>query len=440
MKVLLIGSGGREHALAWKLSQSPRLTKLYAAPGNPGTSQFAENVPIKATAIDELLAFALRENIDLTIVGPEDPLALGIVDRFQENGLAIFGPTEAAAQIEASKEFSKQLMKKCGVVTSSYEVHTEYNKALKRVQEHFRDFIAGSPIVIKASGPAVGKGAYVCHDLEEAKEALMQIMVERIHESAGDIVIIEGFVPGDEASMHAFCDGETFHLFPPAQDHKAVFDNNEGPNTGGMGTIAPLSWLTGYQNVGRTIVRPIINSLKNAGTPFVGLLYPGLKVAPDDAPDDRWKDVHVLEFNARFGDPETQVYMRLLKTDILDIFEACVKGELHKINIEWNPSFAACVVMASQGYPSASYKKGCKISGIEKAEKIPGVVVFHAGTKRQNGELVTSGGRVLGVTAMDTTLQGAIDLAYKAVKRIHFEGAHYRTDIGKRSLSLVKQS
>ncbi len=425
--VLLVGGGGRESAIGWKLLQSPRLGKLYVAPGNAGTARIAKNVPLKATNIDGLLAFALKEGIELTIVGQDDPLALGIVNAFQAKGLTIFGPTKAAAQIEASKVFSKRLMKDCGVPTALFDVYTDHALALENVRRHFAAY-SGLPIVVKASGLALGKGAYVCHDLVKAEQALDEVMVKRLHGSAGDEVIIEEYAGGQEVSIHAFCDGKSFKLFPSAQDHKPAFDGDKGPNTGGMGTIAPVPWFSGYDAVSQQIVGPILGGLREKGSPFVGLLYPGLKMSR--------VGLMTLEFNARFGDPETQVYMRLLKTDLLDIFEACVEGRLHEIKVEWNPGFAACIVMASGGYPSPDYKKGLPITGIDNAEILPGVIVFHAGTKNADGQFVTSGGRVLGVTAIGTTLQEALDLAYNGVKCIHFEGMQYRKDIGAKSLGI----
>ncbi|MES2314961.1 MAG: phosphoribosylamine--glycine ligase [Patescibacteria group bacterium] len=432
MKVLLVGGGGREHAIAWKLRQSPRLGKLFVAPGNAGTAQIAENVPVKATDVDSLLAFALKEGIEFTIVGQDDPLALGIVDAFQAKGLRIFGPTKAAAQIEASKVFSKGLMKDCGVPTALFDVYTDHAQALEKVRQHFATY--SFPIVVKASGLALGKGAYVCHDLAEAEAALDEVLVKRLHGSAGDNVVIEEYIDGPEVSIHAFCDGKSFKLFPSAQDHKPVFDGDKGPNTGGMGTIAPVPWFASYDEVSSQVVGPILEGLRKNGSPFAGLLYPGLKLRERDPAATSEYVPYVLEFNARFGDPETQVYMRLLKTDLLDIFEACVDGRLHEINVEWNPGFAACVVMASGGYPSPDYKKGLPITGIDNAETLPGVVVFHAGTKQADGQLVTSGGRVLGVTGIGATLQEALDHAYQGVECIHFEGAQYRKDIGAKSL------
>jgi phosphoribosylamine---glycine ligase len=427
--VLLVGSGGREHALAWKLRQSERLGKLYVAPGNAGTGLVAENVPIKATDIDTLLAFALEKKIDLTVVGSEDPLSLGITDLFFAKGLPIFGPTKAATQIEASKLFAKNLMTqpRSNVPTADFRVFTEYKSALSFVRKHF-DPVFASRIVVKASGLALGKGAYVCRNVEEAEQALDEIMVKRAYGSAGDQVIIEKFVEGQEVSIHAFCDGTSFKLCPSSQDHKPIFDGDEGPNTGGMGAIAPVPWFRGQDYVSKRIVGPVLSGMRAVGSPFVGLLYPGLKI-PEAGPQ-------VLEFNARFGDPETQVLMRLLKTDLLTIFEACVEGRLHEVEVEWNPGYAACVVMASGGYPSSNYKKGFPITGIVEAEALSDVKVFQAGTTIKDGILVTSGGRVLAVSAVGETLQRALEKVYCAVPKINFEGAQFRTDIGAKSLQV----
>jgi len=423
MKVLLVGGGGREHAIAWKLRQSPRLHKLFVAPGNAGTAQIAENVPIQATDIASLLTFASKNDIKLTVVGQDDPLALGIVDAFQAERRKIFGPTRRAAQIEASKAFSKQLMKDCRVPTAPFEIFTEYAKALEYVRFHFAGI--EKPIVIKASGLALGKGAYVCRNLTEAEQTLDEIMVKRVHGKAGNEVVIETYIDGQEVSVHAFCDCKSLQLSPTAQDHKQIFDGDKGPNTGGMGAIAPVQWFNHEKIVTEHIVAPILKGLRDLGSPFVGLLYPGLKMSSED--------LMVLEFNARFGDPETQVLMRLLKTDLLEIFEACIDGRLDEINIEWHPGFATCVVMASEDYPSPDYKKGFPIYGLDAAEIIPSVVVFHAGTKRTNGEIVTSGGRVVGVTATGKTPDESIDRAYSGVRRIHFRGSQFRKDIGAKS-------
>lgn len=418
--VLIIGSGGREHALAWKLSQSSRIGKLFVAPGNGGTRQVAENVGIDATDIDGLVQFAMSNEISLTVVGPDDPLALGVVDAFQARGLRIFGPTRAAAEIESSKAFAKNLMSEAGIPTATFQIFSEYDKALAYVRER------GAPIVVKASGLALGKGVYVCKTLAQAESALAEIMLDNVHKDAGKEVVVEEFLDGQEISIHAFCDGKTHILLPPAQDHKPIRDNDEGKNTGGMGTIAPVSWVSSdvLRDVDERIVRPTLEALAERGRQFSGLLYPGLKMTTSGP--------KVLEFNARFGDPETQSYMRLLKTDLLDILEACADGTLAELAIEWHSGFAACVVIASGGYPD-EYKKGLPLRGVAEAERVPGVVVFHAGTTF-DGELKTSGGRVLGVTAIDNTLRDALDRAYEAAKRIEFEDKQYRSDIGAKAL------
>lgn len=418
--VLIIGSGGREHALAWKLAQSPRIGKLFVAPGNGGTRQVAENVAIEAADIDGLVEFALKNEICLTVVGPDDPLALGVVDTFRAKGLRIFGPTRAAAEIESSKAFAKNLMSEAGIPTATFQIFSEYDKALAYVRE------CGAPIVVKASGLALGKGVYVCKTLTQAEAALAEIMLDNVHKDAGKEVVVEEFLDGQEISIHAFCDGKTYVLLPPAQDHKPIRDNDEGKNTGGMGTIAPISWVStnALRDIDERIVRPTLQALVERGRQFGGLLYPGLKMTTSGP--------KVLEFNARFGDPETQSYMRLLKTDLLDILEACVDGTLAELAIEWHSGFAACVVIASGGYPD-EYEKGLPLRGIADAERVPDVVVFHAGTKF-DGELKTSGGRVLGVTAIGNTLRDALDRAYEAAKLIEFEGKQYRNDIGAKAL------
>ena len=414
--VLIIGSGGREHALAWKLAQSPRIGKLYVAPGNGGTRQVAENIPIEATDIDGLVKFAEKNEIGLTVVGPDDPLALGVVDTFRLRGLRIFGPTRTAAEIESSKAFAKNLMSEANIPTATFKIFSEYNKALSYVRER------GAPIVVKASGLALGKGVYVCKTLAEAEGALAEIMVDYAHKEAGNEVVVEEFLDGQEISIHVFCDGKTFVLLPPAQDHKPIHDNDEGKNTGGMGTIAPVSWVNAdtLKIVGEQVVRPTLDALAKRGRQFTGLLYPGLKMTSNG--------LKVLEFNARFGDPETQSYMRLLKTDLLDILEACVDGTLAELAIEWHSGFATCVVIASGGYPD-EYKKGVPLHGVAEAERVSNVVVFHAGTIFEN-ELKTSGGRVLGISATGDTLRDALNSAYEAAQLIQFEGMHYRSDIG----------
>ncbi len=424
MNVLLIGSGGREHALAWKLAQSPRLGKLFIAPGNGGTASLgslAENIPIKADDIPALIAFAKKSSIDLVVVGPDDPLALGIVDQFQKEKFLVFGPTKAAAQIEASKAFAKQLMQEEYIPTAAFQVFTDYDEASRYLASQ------SVPIVVKASGLALGKGAMVCNTMEEAKAALKSIMVDRTFGDAGNEVVIEEFLEGQEISVHAFSDGISRAMMPTAQDHKPVGEGDTGSNTGGMGTIAPVPWVTDeLQNqIAQTILDPTLRAMKKKGCTFSGCLYPGLKITPEGP--------KVLEFNARFGDPETQSLMRLLKADLLDIFYACASGRLKEIFIEWSSGYAVCVVMASGGYPGA-YEKGFPVAGIPEAEKIEGVVVFHAGTKLADGALVTSGGRVLGVSATGPTLAEALRRAYAGVGKIKFEKMYYRKDIGAKAL------
>jgi phosphoribosylamine---glycine ligase len=419
-KVLIIGNGGREHALTWKLAQSPRIDKLYVAPGNGGTRNVAENVTIEATDIRGLVRFAKKNSIDLTVVGSDNSLALGVVDIFQSRGLRIFGPTRAAAKIEWSKAFAKQLMRNQGIPTAPFQIFRKYDRALNYIRKH------GVPIVVKASGLALGKGAYPCRTLAEAEEALAEIMLKRVHKEAGNEVIIEEFLYGQETSIHAFCDGKTSILLPTAQDHKPIGDGDKGKNTGGMGTIAPVPWVTAemLKSIERQIVKPTLNALAERGRPFTGCLYPGLKMTPTG--------LKVLEFNARFGDPETQSYMRLLKTDLLDILEACVDGKLAKLTVEWHSGFAVCVVLASGGYPG-KYRKKIPIFGISEAEKIPGVVVFHAGTMYSDC-LRTSSGRVLGVTAVGETLQESLDRTHEAIRYIKFKSMQYRKDIGAKAI------
>ena len=420
--VLIIGSGGREHALAWKLSQSSHIRKLYVAPGNGGTREIAENIAIEATDIYGLADFAIKNSIDLTVVGPDDPLALGIVDIFRSRGLRIFGPTQTAAQIESSKAFSKQLMHDNNISTASFKIFNDYDDALKFTREH------GAPIVVKASGLSLGKGAYPCITLAEAEKALAEIMLDRAYKDAGNEVIIEDFLDGQEVSIHVLCDGLTPVMMPTAQDHKPIFDGDKGKNTGGMGTIVPVPWVTAkmLQDINKQVVIPTLHALTEKGQQFNGCLYPGLKIT-DQGPK-------VLEYNARFGDPETQSYMRLLKTDLLDILDACVDGKIAELKIEWNAGFAVCVVLASGGYPG-KYQKGIPIFDISEAEKIEGIKVFHAGTI-YDGQLLTSGGRVLGVTATAETLQMALDRAYEAIQHINFEGMQFRKDIGAKALAM----
>ncbi|HEY4525576.1 MAG TPA: phosphoribosylamine--glycine ligase [Candidatus Paceibacterota bacterium] len=421
-KVLLIGSGGREHALAWKLAQSPNLEKLFIAPGNAGTQEVGENVPIAATDLDRLVEFAKENQIDFVIVAPDDPIAMGLVDRLEAISIPAFGPHQAAAEIESSKVLAKQFMQKYDIPTAEFQVFKEFEPALTYVREK------GAPIVIKASGLALGKGAFVCHTLAEAETNLRQIMVDKTLGPAGDQVVVEEFLDGPEISIHVLSDGKTYKMFPTAQDHKTIFENDQGPMTGGIGMIAPVPQFESpefLERIEREIVQPTLEGLKTEDRTFQGLLYPGLKMTS--------KGPKVLEFNARFGDPEPQSYLRLLKSDLLEVLYACATGHLDKVNLEWSSGYAACIVLVSSGYPG-KYEKGKKITGIAEAESLPDVKVFHAGTKIENNELVTNGGRVLGVTATGADLKEALDKAYAAVLKIKFEGMQYRKDIGAKSL------
>jgi len=425
MKVLIIGSGGREHALAWKIAQSPKVDKLFVAPGNAGTAKIAENVDIKVTDFPKLIKFAKENNVGLTIIGPDNLLALGIVDEFQKAGLRVFGPIKKAARIESSKSFSKNLMLKKKIPTARFDVFDDYSKALDYLKDQT------FPIVIKASGLALGKGVSICKDSDEAKEALNLIMVDKTFGDSGSEIVIEEFLGSDqEISIHCITDGKDFIVFPTAQDHKPIHDGDKGPNTGGMGTYAPIPWAgQDYLDwASDKVIKPILKGLEELDTNFVGCLYPGLKLTTAGP--------KVLEFNARFGDPETQSYMRLLETDLVDIIEACIDGKLSEIKPVWRKGYAICVILASKGYP-ISRGEDVPIHGIDEAEKMPDVIVFHSGTKQVSDVVTASGGRVLGVTAIGETLQEAIHKAYMAVGRIEFDGMQYRTDIGAKALNPV---
>ncbi len=421
MKVLVVGSGGREHALVWKLSQSPKVTKIYAAPGNAGMARLGECVPVKSDDIPGLVDFAKSKAIDLTVVGPEGPLSMGIVDVFTRAGLRAFGPSGAAAEIESSKRFSKDLMKKFGIPTAEYAVFTDKAAAEAYVREK------GAPIVVKADGLAAGKGVVVAETVDEALQALNMIMADRAFGAAGDRVVIEECLRGEEASFMAFSDGKTVVPMASSQDHKRVFDADKGPNTGGMGAYSPAPVVTKQleRKVMETIMLPTVRAMEKEGRLFKGVLYAGLMIHNGEA--------KVLEFNARFGDPETQPIMARLETDLIDIIEAILTESLAKIEIKWKPDSAVCVVMASGGYPG-KYEKGKVITGLDNAAKQQGVVVFHAGTALRNGATVTDGGRVLGVTGLGPVVAAAIDNAYAGVREISFEGAHFRRDIGARAL------
>lgn len=415
-RVLVVGSGGREHAIVRALRSSPDMGDIFCAPGNGGTSTMAHNIAVKADDIEGLLRFA-KSNADLTIVGPEDPLALGIVNVFQGEGLPVFGPCQEAALLEYSKAAAKIFMQGAGIPTGRYEIFSDYVKARLYLRKQLL------PLVIKASGLARGKGVYVCHTEDEAREALDQIMVKRVHGSAGDQVVIEEYLSGREVSAHAFCDGASALLMPLACDYKRLHDGDTGPNTGGMGGYAPASWVSTplVDQIRHEIVRRTIAALGRVGAPFVGCLYPGLMITAEGP--------KVLEFNARFGDPEAQVILRLLAADVLEIIEACISGDVQSVPVEWKEGCVVCVVLASRGYPTLSMYPCVPVEGIDDAEKIPGVVVFHAGTKYHEGMFYACGGRVLSVTAWGSSLSSAHSRAYEAANKIHFDGMQYRTDI-----------
>ncbi|MEK7626228.1 MAG: phosphoribosylamine--glycine ligase [Patescibacteria group bacterium] len=417
--LLVIGSGGREHALIWKLAQSPKVGKIYCAPGNGGISEIAEIVPIGMLETDKLVDFAKKNSIDFTVVAPDDALAAGVVDAFESAGLRAFGPTKSASQIEASKAFSKDLMQKNNIPTANYMNFSDAEQAKKYLET------CKYPTVVKASGLAAGKGVIICEDYGAATKAIDEIMGDKIFGSSGDTIVIEDFLVGQEVSIHALSDGKKFVLFPTSQDHKQVFDGDKGPNTGGMGVIAPIDWVTeaNLNTVKEKIVQPVLDGLRNENANFVGCLYPGLMINGDD--------VNTVEFNCRFGDPETEAYMRLFDGDLYEVFESCVDGNLDPSAVKWQDGYAVTIILASGGYP-AKYETGLPISGIDKAQKIENVIVFHAGTKKTDSGFVTAGGRVLNVTATGATLDQALATAYKAVDLIHFEGMHYRTDIGRR--------
>jgi phosphoribosylamine--glycine ligase len=425
MKVLVVGKGGREHALVWKLAQSPRVQRVFCAPGNAGTAEDGVNVPIEPAHIDRLIRFAKKEDIGLTVVGPEEPLALGIVDLFRKEQLRIFGPSKEAAQLEASKAFAKQLMRRADVPTAEFKVFDHPEPA--RVYVQTREY----PVVVKADGLAGGKGVIVCSTMEEALAAIDRIMVrEEFGLSAGRRVVIEKRLEGDELSILALVSGRSIVPFEPTQDHKRAFDNDTGPNTGGMGAYCPASLGTPQllQTIDETILVPTVHALKRSRVPFRGVLYAGL-MATNQGP-------RVLEFNCRFGDPETQPLLMRLRTDLLDLLEAVADdrlGDFEEAKLDWDPRPAVCVVMASQGYPG-SYVKERVISGLPDAARLPGVKIFHAGTRLANDMVVTDGGRVLGVTALADTLQEAQRNAYEAVARIHFQGAFFRRDIASKAL------
>lgn len=424
MKVLVIGGGGREHAILWKLAQSSKVNKLYCAPGNGGTAELAQNVAIPVNDFAALSQFVKEEEIDLTVVGPEDPLLGGIVDFFTKRGQAIFGPTSQAAQIEGSKTFAKNLMKKYGIPTAAYESFTDYEAARAYLREK------GAPIVIKADGLAAGKGVVVAETLAEAEQALTRIMQDGAFGAAGARVVIEECLRGEELTLLSFVDGETVKPMITSQDHKAVYNGDKGPNTGGMGTYAPVPQMSDrlVDRIVETIVKPAAKAMVAEGHPFKGVLYTGLMIT-ENGPK-------VIEFNARFGDPETQVVLPLLENDLLDVFLATMNGTLADMDVKWKKESAVCVVMAAPGYPG-DYPKGdlIQLPAVEE-----GTVVFHAGTKRTEAGLVTNGGRVLGVTGFGSTLEEARNAAYRTVANTRFPGAHFRTDIADKALKPTNRS
>ncbi len=421
MNVLLIGSGGREHAIAWKLAQSKDLTKLYIAPGNPGTAQCGENIPVGADNTDELLDFARKNDVGLVVIGPEDPLAAGLVDKFEAAGIKAFGPSGGAAQLEADKAFAKQLMRSSSVSTAEGRTFDRFSDAKAYIAS--RD----EPVVVKAAGLAKGKGVFVCDDPADGILAAEKIMCDEIFGAAGNKIIVEDKLLGEEASILAFVDGQNIYVMETSQDHKAIGDGDTGPNTGGMGAYSPAPVVTEdlMNHITREILVPVVDGMNRNGTPYKGVLYAGVMITGGGP--------RVLEFNVRFGDPETQPILARLRSDLLEVLLAVCDGTLDRVTLEWDSRPAVCVVMASGGYPG-DYEKGKKITGLEEAQKIEDVVVFHAGTKDVNGDIVTNGGRVLGVTALGDTIKQAKQRAYKGVEKIKFDGAYCRRDIADKAI------
>ena len=424
MRILIVGSGGREHALAWKLRQSPLVTDLFIAPGNGGTAQEGVNVPVADSDLPGLVALAKEKRIDLVVAGPEAPLVLGLQNALEKEGIPCFGPSAFAANLEGSKAFSKTVMRESGVPTAPFMVFDEFERARAFVAER------GAPLVIKADGLAAGKGVVVAKTTEEALSTLEDMMVHKAFGSAGDRVVVEEALVGEEASFLAFCDGERYAVLPSAQDHKAVGEGDAGPNTGGMGAYSPAPILPGarYEETAELVIAPILRNLANKGQPFRGVLYAGLMYTE--------KGPMVLEYNVRFGDPECQPLLLRLDSDLAEIMLACAKGDLRGVEVRCRPETALCVVMAAEGYPGA-YPKGMEITGIAEADAVPGVKVFQAGTRLEGGKIVTSGGRILGVTALGADLAGAQAAAYEAVGRIRFEKSYFRRDIGAKGLKRI---
>ena len=425
MKILVIGSGGREHALVWKIRQSPKVEKIYCAPGNGGIGEIAELVAIGPEQIEALAGFVKREKIDFTVVGPELPLTLGIADLFEERGLKIFGPNRAAARLEGSKAFAKEILKESHIPTGRFETFSDALSAKKYLSQ------MSPPYVVKADGLAAGKGVLICASRKEAEAAIDEILVRKVFGSAGDKLVIEEFLEGEEASFMVLTDGEQILSLASAQDHKRVFDGDQGPNTGGMGAYSPAPVVTAdlHRRILEEIFRPLLSGLKKRGICYRGILYAGLMI--------NGQGPKVLEFNARFGNPECQPIMMRLKSDLVPLLQATIEGRLDQVKAEWREDAAVCVVLSAQGYPGC-YEKGKKISGLENLKDWQKGSVFHAGTVKKDGDWLTLGGRVLGVTALGKNIGAAVKAAYWAVGQIHWEGMHYRTDIAQRALEREK--
>ncbi len=421
MRILVVGSGGREHALVWKLAQSPKVEKIFVAPGNGGMDTLAESLPLNADKTMELADFAETSRIDLTVVGPESSLVHGIVDYFQERKLKIFGPTKRAAQWEGSKVFSKTKMRTWGIPTADFRVFQEMEEALRHVEE------APVPVVVKADGLAGGKGVIVANSRDEAKEAIHRIMGEKVFGEAGRQILVEDCLEGEEISVLALVDGSHLVLLDSSQDHKRVFDHDQGPNTGGMGAYSPVPRVdrTLLDKIRKTIFEPVIRGMEKEGSPFTGVLYAGLMLTPQGP--------KVLEYNVRFGDPETQAILPRLQGDLAELLLAAVEGRLDEVSIGWDSRACACVVLASAGYPG-QYDVGRQITGLKRLEDLPDLYVFHAGTRREGDRYLTSGGRILNVVGLGENLEGALKRVYEAIGKISFEGMHYRRDIGERAL------